>query len=519
MLRLHLLGHPRLFDGDTPLPPLSPPKALALLAYLLLYREYPVPRDHTAFTLWADAPEDQARANLRRHLHILRNYLPPTFPNRPWIMSNRETLQWNREADYWLDVEAFEQEVKKARRESPDALVHLQAAVNIYNGDLLETFYDEWALDKRQRLREEFAAALERLGHLQEAAGNLGGAIEVAKRLLSLDPLREENHRRLMQLHYLNGDRTAALQQFEACRRLLRETLNIEPMTETHSLRKAIAESHAVPRKNIPQTIPPSTVLEPAEASIKGGAPPAASAVKTGAASAFSAVWRILSRLAMAVSTIALLFSAVHFSTNLNVPLKTLTIGAPFAQDTWITSEHPTTLVDPVFPDLPFKDYSRVHLQFYNGDLDRFLVRFNLTALPPHARVESATFQIHAETWISNSGKNSLQRAYPAEVSVYRIRREWHVETATFNFPWSLPGLAAGTDYDIKPLASQPIHDTTWLVFDITSAVREWIARPNENWGVMLKITHAPEGVAHYWIDTIESPFQERRPRLTIIYR
>lgn len=106
MLQVRLFGAVRVSVGASPFPPPNPPKLLLLWAYLLLRRAQALTRDQIAFTLWADESESDARANLRRHLYWLRQYLPPS--DCPWFLSERDTVQWNPQSDYWLDVEAFE---------------------------------------------------------------------------------------------------------------------------------------------------------------------------------------------------------------------------------------------------------------------------------------------------------------------------------------------------------------------------------------------------------------------------
>lgn len=514
MLQIHLFGHLQIFDGDSLLPPLNPPKAQALLAYLLIRRERAIPRDQVAFTLWADASESEARANLRRHLHLLRSALPAPRDNQPWVLTEHGSVQWNGKSDYWLDVEAFEQASHPNQTADPAIL---QSAIEIYRGDLLENFYEDWALTERQRLREGFTDALTRLEALQESAGDFRGAILTAKRLLAHDPLREETHRSLMQLHYQAGDRAAALGQFEECRRVLREKLNVEPMAETRALAQSIAESQMIARRRLPISDSP-----PAASSTLRDSPPAE---PTSLRAPEGRTPRPKPRgrhpvrwVALAVMLIAAALAVILFF-NPFLPRESVTFsGAGVAQDTWLSPEHPDALFDPSFPKIAFREYSQSHLQYYGAGTDRFLIRFDLGAMPADAKIKTAVLRIHLETWISETGQNSLLRAYPARVAVYRIRRAWTVDSATFNAPWSLAGLGIGTDTDATPLASLLISDTDWLEFDITSAARDWLAHPQENWGVALMITDAPEGVAHYWVDTTENPDSGKRPRLVIEY-
>ncbi|RLC91175.1 MAG: hypothetical protein DRI77_14135 [Chloroflexi bacterium] len=217
MLHIHLLGPPQIFADGEPVPLPSPAKAFLLWAYLLLKWERPVPREQLAYLLWPDVPETEARANLRRHLHLLRKQLPPPPQGADWILTTRGTLQWDPAAPCWLDVALLDRFVAETASEQAWA-----AVVECYRGDLLEGFYDDWVLTERTRLQQRYIRIPEQRIALQKARGDLRGAIHTTQRLLACDPLREEPYRYLMELHYRLGDRAAALREFERCQRLLR---------------------------------------------------------------------------------------------------------------------------------------------------------------------------------------------------------------------------------------------------------------------------------------------------------
>jgi DNA-binding SARP family transcriptional activator len=83
-------------------------------------------------------------------------------------------------------------------------------------------------------------------------------ALDCGRKILEVDPLREEIHREMMRLHVRSGHRALALQQYDACRQLLAAELDVEPMEETQSLYREIAPdgSRASGRK------PPSTATK-----------------------------------------------------------------------------------------------------------------------------------------------------------------------------------------------------------------------------------------------------------------
>jgi len=231
-LRLSLLGPLEIRDGDQPLPKPPTLKSQSLLAYLALHRDRPQPRERLAGLFWGDRPEHKARRSLTTALWHLRRCLP----GEDLLLSDTQTVQFDPQADLWLDVAAFESLLS-----SPDPS-RLQAAVALYRGELMDGFYDDWVLNERYRLETLFAQALTRLMLGLEAEGAYGDALAYALRLLEDDPLREDAHRLAMRAYCRLGRRNAALEQYQRCREIVGQELGAEPMEETAALYQAILD-------------------------------------------------------------------------------------------------------------------------------------------------------------------------------------------------------------------------------------------------------------------------------------
>src|SRR5258708_19816751 len=93
----------------------------------------------------------------------------------------------------------------------------LSEAVDLYRGDLLPSCYDEWILPERDRLRQQFLKALERLIDLLEQERNYEAAISAAHRLLRHDPLHEAVYRHLMRLYAVTVYPFPALPTYHTC--------------------------------------------------------------------------------------------------------------------------------------------------------------------------------------------------------------------------------------------------------------------------------------------------------------
>jgi predicted ATPase/DNA-binding SARP family transcriptional activator len=230
VLRLHLFGPLRLLDGDRPLNAAPLPKCASLLAYLALNRERFVPRKEIAFSLWPDDPEEDALSRLRRHLHELLGALPQN--GEPWIFADRANLGLNVQAPWRIDVADFERAIGSPSQRAE--------AVALYEGDLVPELDEEWLEAYRKRYREQAANALEALVAQAWLEHDAPAAIAYARRLLRVDPFRENTVRRLMAMLQLTGDRAAALAICNSFVSALRDEIGADPMPETRAAFEAI---------------------------------------------------------------------------------------------------------------------------------------------------------------------------------------------------------------------------------------------------------------------------------------
>ncbi|MCC7125145.1 MAG: hypothetical protein IT178_09870 [Acidobacteria bacterium] len=214
----------------------------ALLAWLILHRRKTHARDALAAVFWGDQREDRARSCLSTALWRLKQALEPNgVPSGAYLISEHAMVGFNSASDHWIDVAAFEDGAHALRglTASPHdtaAWQQAEAAIAHYTGDLLEGFYDDWALRERERLRLLYLDSLATLMTHHTGAGAFDEALQCGQQILTLDPLREDVHRELIRLHLGRGHRALALHQYEQCRTLLDEELGIPPMEETQAL-------------------------------------------------------------------------------------------------------------------------------------------------------------------------------------------------------------------------------------------------------------------------------------------
>ncbi len=235
-LEFRLFGHLEVaLDGDR-FALATPRKSLQVLTYLLLHRETPVSREYLAFLLYPNDEEGAARAKLRATLSELPKILPQ--PSERYVSIETDKVGWNPDADVWLDIDAFVAASGDRSR--------LGEAIELYRGDLLPEIYDEWLDVIRERHRETYLRCLTE--HASEARrnANLALAIETARKVLAIDPWREDMVRRIIAMRYESGDRAGALREYAAFAKRLRAEMDAEPMAETVAVAERISLGQAV---------------------------------------------------------------------------------------------------------------------------------------------------------------------------------------------------------------------------------------------------------------------------------
>lgn len=254
-LRIHLLGGFHLERHEHPLPAIPSLAARSLLAYLIIHQQ----RAHTRTLLiglfWPELPEDKARRRLSQALWQIRRALHnEETPNL--LLTQQESVQFNSTTAHWLDVAEFEQNLA-----TPQAnIAQLRQVAELYQGDFLAGFYDDWVLIERERLRDRYLESLNQLIRACKGQGLHQEALNYAGQLARYNPLREEAHREVMRLCFLLDRPHEALQQFEQYRAILAEELGDEPSAQTtrlyHDIRAHLTQATAQPTR-------PETTIRP----------------------------------------------------------------------------------------------------------------------------------------------------------------------------------------------------------------------------------------------------------------
>lgn len=239
-------------------------KTGALLAYLALQRPRPVPREAMAELLWPEGAPDAVRNRLNQAVSSLRRQLhPPELAPLTVLATDHHSLSLSPEG-VETDVEEFREALAAAERTTSrtERVKYLRRAVELYGGELLAGYFEDWILPDRLGLGDRYSEALEGLIREYSRAGEPEQAIEYAQRRLAQDPQDPRANVELMDL-YLRADRPgSAIRHFDELVRTLDEVPAAARALVVRAERQMRSAAPALPKaRKAPETV----VAPPAE--------------------------------------------------------------------------------------------------------------------------------------------------------------------------------------------------------------------------------------------------------------
>lgn len=241
-------------------------KMKALLAYLVVEADSLHQRDAVAELLWPGKPDKVARNNLRQALAKLRHAIHDREAKPPFLLIARDTIRFNPNSHYELDVAAFTA-VFQAIRQHPHQEItqcktcvsQLEQAAALYRGEFLAGFslkdsaeFETWLTIKREAYRRQAVEMYRDLAAYGEGRQAYDYALPFARHYAASSPWQDAPQRQLMRLLALNGQASRAMAQYDSyCEGLGRE-LAVEPEEETAVLYERIRAGLITPPKRQP---------------------------------------------------------------------------------------------------------------------------------------------------------------------------------------------------------------------------------------------------------------------------
>src|SRR5688572_25251458 len=196
ILQVTLFGGIRITKNDWTTEIKIPREIQLLLAYLLIHRHRAHAREVVADMFWGGLGQERARGSLSNALWKLKKVLEPDGVAAGTYLVNTHPgeVGFNRESQYWLDVEVFEEEIGHLLANPPDKsdetnVQEVEKILGLYQGELLEGSYKDWALGERERLRTLYLKSLRYLLQYHKFRGLYEDGLAYGQQILNVDPL------------------------------------------------------------------------------------------------------------------------------------------------------------------------------------------------------------------------------------------------------------------------------------------------------------------------------------------
>jgi DNA-binding SARP family transcriptional activator/tetratricopeptide (TPR) repeat protein len=240
-LAFHVLGPLRVSRGDAPVT-LGGPRERVLLAALLVEHGQVVSVDQLVQSLWGERPPATARRQVAICVYRLRKAFLAAGAGQEVIAT---CAPGYLVTDGWLDARCFEEIAKQAHaaRAAGDhqhAVTLLRAGLSLWHGPAFGGIDRSFAEIEAARLEERRMILTEERIGLELGLGRHEELVADLLALVKAHPLREGLRAKLMLALQRAGRRAEALALYRDGRRLLIETLGIEPGSELRAIHQAL---------------------------------------------------------------------------------------------------------------------------------------------------------------------------------------------------------------------------------------------------------------------------------------
>lgn len=207
--------------------PLALPLGAQRVLTLLTFAERPLLRRYVAEVIWPDTTGNRAAANLRSALWRLRQ------PGYELIQSVGSQL--GLASGLEVDLHRVRMQMDRILDRNGE-LDETDYEARPLCADILTGWYDDWVLLEQDRHRQRRLHALEALSDRLITRGRLAEAVEAAHAAVAGEPLRETAQAALLRAYLTEGNRCAAIRQYQSYREYLRDSMGLEPSAALNDL-------------------------------------------------------------------------------------------------------------------------------------------------------------------------------------------------------------------------------------------------------------------------------------------
>ena len=208
------------------------------LFFYFMIMEQPLTKEQIGAVFWPEV-EEPARLKMRfkNDIYRLRRAVGSEM-----IPYENDRYSFNRASDYEYDVEAFEGFLFQAKlTDEPKIQIELlQKAVSLVHGQLLEDIYASWVIPERERIDQEFLAALIKLADLLKNTNQVHAALAAYQQAIDHDATFEIAYLLAIKLHIQLNDRVSAIRLYDAYTEMMNDELDLPPSPDMEAVYKRL---------------------------------------------------------------------------------------------------------------------------------------------------------------------------------------------------------------------------------------------------------------------------------------
>ncbi|MGB0904066.1 MAG: AfsR/SARP family transcriptional regulator [Mangrovicoccus sp.] len=209
---------------------MTPPRsAFGLLVFLSSFGGCPVAREQVIEALWPETSPDKASSCLTSSLHRLRKFLREIGHNHAVLVMPGGALALALSEKLSLDTALFAHAAQKFLADDTARALPTGMPQDLRSAAPFQGWYAPWALRERARLELLYERCLRVHMQRQIADGAKEAALDTGARLLDHDPLLEDVHEDVIDIHLSQDRRALALRQYQCCAETLRRELDVAP--------------------------------------------------------------------------------------------------------------------------------------------------------------------------------------------------------------------------------------------------------------------------------------------------
>lgn len=239
-LKILAMGEPVVLLDGQPITRWRMARAMELCFYLLECAR-PMRKEQIITALWEEVDEQIAQT-FYSTIHYLRKALggETAIRSKAGIYTLDLTSIYG-EQGVWYDVSAFEEQhalgkQALAKEEDEAARSAFSATIELYRGDYVQPFYNDWCSVKRDKLRYLYLDAHQHLAQIAWRIEEIEESAQHWQQMLAVDMCLEEAHYGLMRCYIRQGKRGLALRQYQRCTKTLQQELGATPGTAIQNL-------------------------------------------------------------------------------------------------------------------------------------------------------------------------------------------------------------------------------------------------------------------------------------------